>query len=191
MCIVKFFPQDKVEVVKKYQSSVGTTLMIGDGLNDAAALSQADIGVAIGCGAQITVSSADVVLSRSDVSDLLSLLSLAHTTVRTIYRNYAFSLVFNVTLIPVAAGILYPVGITMSPIVAGLCMAASSILVISSSLFLRNWTPTKKTYGGKPRLIGQFGDPHRNHTNNNGRVSARDMRLTTISMSRMEKAAMI
>jgi len=181
-------PQDKVEVVKKYQMNFGPTLMIGDGVNDAAALSQADVGVAIGCGAQITVSSADVVLSRSDVSDLLALTSLANSTIHTIYRNYAFSLVFNITLIPIASGVLYPVGVTLSPIVAGMCMAASSILVISSSLFLRNWTPAKSTYKAKPKIIGKSSNqspPRKGSNSNKGRVSRVSIRSTIRSLNNM------
>eukprot|EP00397_Hematodinium_sp_SG-2012_P004984 GEMP01005001.1.p1 GENE.GEMP01005001.1~~GEMP01005001.1.p1 ORF type:complete len:983 (+),score=252.48 GEMP01005001.1:210-3158(+) len=147
-------PQDKVRVVMHMQEKYGTTLMIGDGLNDAAALGQADVGVAVGCGAQVTLTAADVVLARSEITDLLSLVSLADATIHTVYRNFAFSFVFNVVLVPIAAGVLYPLGISISPIVAGLCMAASSLSVITSSLMLRRWKPTKRERV-QPMMVGR------------------------------------
>jgi len=148
-------PQDKIRIVKDFQTACGTTLMVGDGLNDAAALGQADIGVAIGCGAQVTVGAADVVLVRSDISDVISLCSLADATVRTIYRNFIFSFIFNAVLVPVAAGVLYPLGITIPPLIAGLCMSCSSICVISSSLYLKNWVPPKKQHTLLSKSIGR------------------------------------
>lgn len=136
-------PQEKVRTVQTMQKKRGPTLMIGDGLNDAAALGQSDVGVAVGCGAQISVHAADVVLARSDITDLLSLFSLADATINTVYRNFAFSFIFNALLVPIAAGVLFPFGISLNPMIAGLCMAASSLCVLSSSLMLRNWVPVR------------------------------------------------
>eukprot|EP00397_Hematodinium_sp_SG-2012_P006302 GEMP01006330.1.p1 GENE.GEMP01006330.1~~GEMP01006330.1.p1 ORF type:complete len:932 (+),score=219.81 GEMP01006330.1:144-2939(+) len=128
----KATPESKAELV----ASLGKALMVGDGINDSIALAKAEIGIAIGSGNHITMDSADVVLVQNNLRDLQSFIELSHRTVWTIYRNFCWAFGFNVLGIPLAAGVGYPFGVMIPPIAAGIAMAASSILVVTSSLQL-------------------------------------------------------
>lgn len=135
-------PQHKAQAVREIQDLGRIVLMVGDGINDAPALSQADVGIAIGSGTDIAAESADVVLIRSDLRDLIVAIDLSAKTFNRIRANMFFSLVYNVLSIPLAAGLFYPLlQMPIPPLVASVAMALSSISVVTSSLLLRRYRP--------------------------------------------------
>jgi Cu+-exporting ATPase len=131
-------PSGKVEVVKQIQNEGKNVAMIGDGINDAPALSTADVGIAIGSGTDVAIEAGKVVLVREDIKDVVAAVEIARKTVSKIKQNLIYAFVYNVILIPVAAsGLLYPA-------FAGLAMAASSVSVTASSLAMKRWVPKSK-----------------------------------------------
>jgi len=131
-------PLQKVEVIKKLQQEGNKIAMIGDGINDAAALTQADVGIAIGSGTDIAIEAGSVVLVRDDLKDVAAAVEISKKTVSKIKQNLFYAFIYNAVLIPVAGvGLLYPA-------LAGLAMAASSVSVTSSSLLLKRWSPPSK-----------------------------------------------
>ncbi len=131
-------PSGKVDVVRQIQQNGKRIAMIGDGINDAPALTTADVGIAIGSGTDLAVEAGSIVLIRSDIRDVVSAVEIARKTVSKIKQNLIYAFAYNVVLIPVAgAGLLYPA-------LAGLAMAASSVSVTMSSLALKRWNPKRK-----------------------------------------------
>ncbi|MBL0402816.1 copper-translocating P-type ATPase [Microvirga aerilata] len=133
-------PDGKVEAVKRLREAHGRIAFVGDGINDAPALAEADIGIAIGTGTDIAIESADVVLMSGDVRGVVNAIALSKATIRNIRQNLFWAFAYNVLLIPVAAGVLYPVdGTLLSPVVAAGAMALSSVFVLGNALRLRRF----------------------------------------------------
>ncbi|CAH1689302.1 Copper-transporting P-type ATPase [Hyphomicrobiales bacterium] len=135
-------PTGKADVVKRLQTQWGHVAFVGDGINDAPALAQADVGLAIGTGTDIAIESADVVLMSGDLRNVPNAIALSRATLRNIAQNLGWAFGYNAVLIPVAAGVLYPAfGILMSPMFAGVAMALSSVSVVTNALRLRRFAP--------------------------------------------------
>ena len=136
--IAEVLPNDKASVVESLQKEGKCVMMVGDGINDAPALVQADVGVAIGSGSDIALDSSDVVLMKSDLRDVYKAIKLSKATIRNIKQNLFWAFFYNACGIPLAAGILFPInGMLLSPIIGGFAMSCSSVCVVSNALRLR------------------------------------------------------
>lgn len=131
-------PENKAEIVSEIRKKYGTVMMVGDGINDAPALTEADIGCAIGSGSDIAIEAADIVLMKSDPLDTVRAVTLSRLTIKNIKQNLFWAFCYNTVCIPVAAGLLYPFGgPLLSPMLAGLAMSFSSVFVVGNALRLR------------------------------------------------------
>lgn len=135
--VAEVLPAQKAEQVKALQAQGKKVIMVGDGINDSPALAQADIGIAIGGGTDIAIDSADVVLMKNDLTDVVKAITFSHKTLRNIKQNLFWAFFYNVIGIPVAAGVLFiPFGITLSPMIGAAAMSLSSLFVVTNALRL-------------------------------------------------------
>ncbi len=143
--LAEVLPHQKAEEVKKLQEKGEIVAFVGDGINDAPALAQADLGIAMGSGTDIALESGDIVLMRDDLKDVVAAIQLSEKTLSKIKQNLFWAMIYNTSLIPIAAGVLYPIfGIVFKPEFAGLAMAMSSVSVVTNSLLMKNYIPPIK-----------------------------------------------
>ncbi|NJC95089.1 MAG: heavy metal translocating P-type ATPase [Anaerolineae bacterium] len=140
--LAEVLPQDKAHNVQKLQLEGKKVAMVGDGINDAPALAQADIGMAIGTGTDVAIEASDITLIKGSLMGVVTAIQLSRATMRNVYQNLVGAFIYNSAGIPIALGVLYPFfGILLSPILAGLAMAFSSVTVISNANRLKKWQP--------------------------------------------------
>ena len=149
--MAEVLPDQKADEVRRLQGEGASVAFVGDGINDAPALTRADVGIAIGTGTDIAIEAGDVVLMRGDLWGILNAIRLARRTLRTIHINFLWAYGYNVSLIPVAAGVLYPLGgFLLNPALAAGAMSISSVFVLSNSLRLRRFRARNPETTGRP-----------------------------------------
>ena len=136
--IAEVMPEDKANVVARFQAQGRKVMMVGDGINDAPALTQAEVGCAIGSGSDIAIEAGDIVLMKSDLLDVPAAIRLSRLTITNIKENLFWAFLYNSIGLPLAAGVLYPInGLLLNPMFGGLAMSLSSVCVVSNALRLK------------------------------------------------------
>lgn len=142
--LAEVLPRDKVEAIKKLQAAGKVVAMIGDGINDAPALAQADLGMVMGSGTDVAMETGGIVIMKNDLRDVATAIQLSRETMGKIKQNLFFALFYNVLGIPIAARALVGLGLILRPELAGLAMALSSVSVVSNSLLLKSFRPNQR-----------------------------------------------
>ena len=172
--LAEVLPEHKAGEIRRLQAEGRRVGMVGDGINDAPALAQADVGLAIGTGTDVAIEAADITLISGSLAGVVTAIRLSRATMRNIRQNLFFALVYNAIGIPIAAGVLYPLlGLRLSPMIAAAAMALSSLSVVGNANRLRRWRPTPLPAAGPVNVTPQVQtDPASAETRNRAMATA-------------------